>query len=130
MTEKMKPEIKTAWIEALRSGDFTQARQVLHDPRSGGFCCLGVLSVLTGVEWIYDEPEDDHEARIRPYLKGVDTDSDNENLTTEQCEMVGLDEETTAKLAEMNDGRKDFTGGHSREPQSFTQIADWIEENL
>jgi len=39
---KLPEEIKTKWIAALRSGDYTQAR---HELNSGdGFCCLGVLA--------------------------------------------------------------------------------------
>ena len=126
----MNLEIKAQWLIALRSGEFTQVRRVLYDPRSGGFCCLGVLSKLLGVEWIYEENEDSSDSRLRPYLKGVDTDSDNKLLTLEQCEMVGLDEELTGKLSVMNDGRKSWKGAIEIEPHNFTQIADWIEENL
>lgn len=40
----MKPEIKQRWVEALRSGKYTQARQRLC--MGGGMCCLGVLTDL------------------------------------------------------------------------------------
>lgn len=40
----MKPEIKQAWIEALRSGNYQQTTKVLRDDT--GFCCLGVLCEL------------------------------------------------------------------------------------
>lgn len=51
----MNPEIKTKWIEALRSGEFTQVHGNLRrliDPvapfgqEEWGFCCLGVLCEL------------------------------------------------------------------------------------
>jgi hypothetical protein len=40
----MKPEIKQAWIDALRSGHYQQSQGALK--RCGGFCCLGVLCDL------------------------------------------------------------------------------------
>lgn len=41
------------WIKALESGNYSQARRVLHDGE--GFCCLGVLCDINGVEWVQDE---------------------------------------------------------------------------
>lgn len=35
------------WVEALRSGKYTQAQHGLH-PESGGYCCLGVACDLYG----------------------------------------------------------------------------------
>lgn len=59
----MKAEIKRAWLEALRSGKYLQARGYLHliEPKQEvdidgvrvthlpGFCCLGVLCEITGL---------------------------------------------------------------------------------
>lgn len=41
----MDPEIKTAWLAALRSGDYKQGMQVLASEENG-YCCLGVLCDL------------------------------------------------------------------------------------
>lgn len=40
----MNPEIKTRWIAALRSGDYTQTRNALKNDE--GYCCAGVLCEL------------------------------------------------------------------------------------
>src|ERR1700684_1781968 len=40
----MKTEIKQAWAEALRSGEFKQTTGILQDYE--GYCCLGVLCAL------------------------------------------------------------------------------------
>lgn len=40
----MKPEIKAAWVAALRSGKYKQGMKFLN--RNGAFCCLGVLCEL------------------------------------------------------------------------------------
>ena len=37
------------WIEALESGKYKQCRHVLYDPKTDGFCCLGVACKLNGV---------------------------------------------------------------------------------
>jgi len=40
----MNPVIKQKWIEALRSGEYSQAKFRLYDGQS--YCCLGVLCDL------------------------------------------------------------------------------------
>lgn len=49
----MKEDIKNRWVDALKSGEYTQTLRVLHD--KDGFCCLGLLSELhrqeTGGNW-------------------------------------------------------------------------------
>lgn len=39
------------WAEALESGEYEQCQRVLRD--GYGYCCLGVLCVLSGA-WLYD----------------------------------------------------------------------------
>ena len=46
----MNPEIKTKWVEALRSGRYEQGRSYLRSQGPDGtlrYCCLGVLTELT-----------------------------------------------------------------------------------
>lgn len=44
----MEAELKSKWVEALRSGKYEQGRASL---RSGGkYCCLGVLCAVAGLE--------------------------------------------------------------------------------
>lgn len=51
---KLDPEVKRLWLEALRSGEYRQGREVLCTP-DGEYCCYGVateLAVRAGVsEW-------------------------------------------------------------------------------
>lgn len=44
----MNQEVKTKWLEALRSGEYKQGRSFLH--KNGSFCCLGVLCDLYAKE--------------------------------------------------------------------------------
>lgn len=41
------PEVKKQWVEALRSGQYLQCRNRLHND-AGGYCCLGVLGCVIG----------------------------------------------------------------------------------
>lgn len=43
MSNKMNPEIKQKWVEALRSGEYTQGSEALYRIDENSFCCLGVL---------------------------------------------------------------------------------------
>ena len=42
-------EGQTELIEALESGRYKQCKGRLYDPRTSGFCCLGVACVINGV---------------------------------------------------------------------------------
>lgn len=68
---RMNPDVKTAWVAALRSGDYEQGQELLHqvDGARHLYCCLGVLCDLayragvveryeerTGVRFSYADP--------------------------------------------------------------------------
>ncbi len=111
----MDKDIKQKWLEALRSGEYKQAREELRsiDPGSDtqSFCCLGVLCDIhakeTGGEW--DRGEYRGNAEFLPH---------------EVCAWAGLSVSNPtvagAKLSEWNDLEK----------ASFDQIANLIEKNL
>lgn len=40
---KLRPGVKKAWLEALRSGDYKQTTGMLYDKENDSHCCLGVL---------------------------------------------------------------------------------------
>lgn len=43
MYGRMNPEIKSLWVEALRSGRYRQGQSYLHSVEDDQYCCLGVL---------------------------------------------------------------------------------------
>ena len=45
----MKKEIAERWVSALRSGEYKQGKLYLKS--ENGYCCLGVLCDILGVEW-------------------------------------------------------------------------------
>lgn len=59
----MPKRLLKKWLKALRTpiskGGYRQAKETLHDPETGGFCCLGVLQhVATGGEVQVDKKGD------------------------------------------------------------------------
>jgi len=118
MATKMNPDVKTKWVEALRSGEYRQTKHKLHTKR-GGFCCLGVLcevAIKEGLDvkknagsdrYFYDHEEFTLPSRVQAWA-GLDVDH----------------EAGWHRLADMNDGYVEGVKG------DFPEIADWIDENL
>lgn len=112
----MNQQIKEKWMNALRSGEYSQTRGALRTTE--GFCCLGVLCDLyskeTGTEW-------------GEYQKDFANSSFLGELATfppKVGEWSGIERanpyfEEVGTLASLNDGGKEFT-----------EIADVIEKYL
>jgi hypothetical protein len=104
----MNPEIKQKWVEALRSGEYKQCRNVLRND-AGEMCCLGVLRELVS-------PGDTSS-----------TDGRGEFPTQEFLNLVGFDTVHTG-------GNYRQTANHysaeNDNGASFSEIADAIERNL
>lgn len=47
-TIRMPKEKLEKWLTALRSGEYDQAQEVLHDQDHNAYCCLGVLMACNG----------------------------------------------------------------------------------
>jgi len=59
--KKMNPQVKKLWLEALRCGEYSQGKGVLHRDLGGildEFCCLGVLCKLAHVAKIVTKVRD------------------------------------------------------------------------
>lgn len=128
----MNPEVKAKWLEALRSGEYKQARHTLRSC-NGGFCCLGVLSdvyrkeVGGSWEWAYDDDtaysivnknQDDYATVELPNCikHWAEVDACNP-----QVHLKNLNDDNPGfiSLAELND-----------EGKTFNEIADLIEKQL
>lgn len=129
---RLNPEVKTQWLTALRSGDYTQAMGVLKQGHAAGptsHCCLGVLSELapqslgefvftSGFGWNYIATDGQHEGSVCP--ASVKRWANLETSTG--YTIIGVDPDggrVGENLASLNDAR--FT---------FEQIADIIEYAL
>lgn len=103
----MDPDAKAAWLEALRSGQYTQDTGALFTGR--GHCCLGVLCEVQGVTALRGEDR-------RFYVF-----SDDDMLTDDiPLGWRGIGRPANTYLVHMND----YLG------KSFLDIADWIDANL
>lgn len=120
---KMKPHVKAAWLEALRSGRYKQGKGCLRSgpPEDSDFCCLGVLCDLGERKawsqapgygtWTYVGPD------------GIPASG---YLPLDVMKLAGLTHTAAATLANMNDGDGDL----NVPPRSLSEIADWIERYL
>ena len=107
----MNIEFKQKWIAALKNGEYEQSVNILRS--NIGYCCLGVLcDVIDNKKW--------NTVNGEFHWKSDDDDFYYAALpkTISQKLNISLDEE--AELVRLND----------TERLNFTEIAQWIEENL
>ena len=131
MSSKLRPSVKKAWVEALRSGKYEQGRNCLHERTQlvDRYCCLGVLcevAIDKGLNITSGSPRDagdlvDYDGAVT-YLP----ESVYDWATTDDRDPYRRDfvvphplREGKQSLSALNDN------GHS-----FKDIADLIEEHL
>lgn len=104
----MNPVYKKKWIEALRSGTYTQTSGVLKRRSLQG--CDGIVCCAQGV------------LREVLLLDGFVTKQPVNNiaLNREEWDHLELDHSIGCEIAKLNDSKK----------MTFDEIADWIERNL
>lgn len=125
---KMNPEVKAAWVAALRSGDYRQGKRKLFQYREGEkvHCCLGVLCDL------YDKANG---FELKPSERGSNYPE------TTVVAWAGLDHFNPrvshawgeTGIANLNDGSYVTYIGKSSPPpreHTFEEIANIIEEQL
>lgn len=134
----MDQELKTKWVEALRSGEFRQTSGKLHDQETDSYCCLGVLCKVAGAEFGTAEIEAESDEGSypstidhAPVLNGrVLVDDDAEELSDAFSKEIGI-EDQQFELIKRNDGfGEDPAKPEFVRQQTFQEIADYIEENL
>lgn len=112
---KLPPDFKAKWIAALRSEKYIQAGGSLKS--SGGFCCLGVACDISGIKWEKGSNYFMTPSKNTAFPDGEDLSADVMNSL--RSTNSGKASDAMHKLADLNDFGS-----------SFTQIANWIEENL
>ena len=139
----MKPEIKQKWLDALRSGEYSQGTRHLYSGR--GFCCLGVLCDIYAKEknerwWYYDgdtEEETPVEELKKPIHPGdyFNLHDENELLPPLVADWAGLDDFSPQVVVSTED--EDGPGTELQElvalndfGTSFKYLADLIEKSL
>jgi hypothetical protein len=110
----MKPDVKQAWLTALRSGDYQQGEGYLR--QGDQYYCLGVLCDLYG-KAVGPEWEEDHRYYAEPVHSMCRHDT---TLPSEVQEWAGIPgKPNPLDLAGMNDNGA-----------TFEELANIIERNL
>lgn len=129
----MNTEIKTKWLEALRSGEYKQGKNMLRHEDT--FCCLGVLcdihSKETGNQWKF-VPESEGEG-IWKEQKHYDYLNCTQFLPTVVSEWAGLTGESMGYQNAgvfLNEGKQEHLSTLNDEGKSFDAIADVIEKHI
>lgn len=109
----MKPDVKQAWLTALRSGDYQQGQGYLR--QGDQYCCLGVLCDLYG-KAVGPEWEEDHryDAQQVHSMHCVDT-----TLPIQVQRWADLMSPNPLDLAALND-----------DGSTFEELANIIERDL
>lgn len=107
----MQVELKTKWLEKLRSGEYKQGKFSLRN-QDDEFCCLGVLcDIISPDEWVKRQNEEDKPRfMFRGQMEIIDFPMAGE---------IGLPDDVRRRAVRMND-----------EGKTFVEIADYLETNL
>lgn len=105
---RMPQEIKTKWIEALRSGEYKQGKDTLKD-ENGACCCLGVLQMCVQGEVDMEDEVTSAAMPRRDFFVTLDPEHNTEEYLPRLAHV----------LAELND-----------DGDTFERIADIIEEEV
>ena len=118
---KLKPEIKKLWVDALRSGEWVQTTK--HLECEGAYCCLGVLTKLTG------NPDDlDQEDELPPLHLAKTWWEDEPPGSVVRDPQVVLRRDLDDWLGRQH--TISLSGANDTYSLSFSEIADIIEEQL
>lgn len=116
----MKPEIKEQWMNALRSGEYSQTRGFLRT--SDGFCCLGVLCDLyskeTGTKWGEYQGKFTNSSFIGEFA----------TLPTEVVEWSGIGEQNPYVCLNFSEGHYLILSAMNDSGVEFPEIADTIQK--
>ena len=110
----MNPKIKAKWVAALRSGEYAQTKQHLQD--KNGYCCLGVLCVMSEQENGFGITENHYE------------NGDDEDICISIQQWAELPSSSGAIVT--IEGKRTSLTAHNDEGKTFLQIADAIEVEL
>lgn len=124
----MNPDIKKLWVDALRSGEYTQTTKRLKTEE--GFCCLGVLCNIfqqshTDVQWKQEA------SNISFLSKEADLpDEVSEWAEFGHDDRIHLSPPITNPYITYKGQKISLTCANDSIKLSFKEIADIIEEQL
>lgn len=86
----MNQDIKKRWVDALRSGEYEQAKNYLSTP--DGYCCLGVLCEIAVEDGVVFKDDETYFSKEEPQ-----NDFSAEELPRAVIEWAGLEDENHAE---------------------------------
>lgn len=101
----MKRELFNRWMTALESGGYRHTRGYLYHSRGGGYCCLGVLGAIQGVQLSLMD------RKATCTIPGSDVDDESPN--------AGLSVELRGDC-----------GNHNDNPEAKGFPIDWLKANI
>lgn len=120
-TPLIKPEVKKLWVDALRSGKYTQCRKFLS--LNNEFCCLGVLC-----EELIRTEQVELKVEQSPFFSKY-YDNNNSMLPSAVKDYISIEKEDPWKIGNANSLYTILVGMNDDEYKSFSEIADYIEAN-
>jgi hypothetical protein len=135
LLNKMNPEIKQKWVDALRSGEYSQSDGKLRSHQ--GFCCLGVLCDLYSQEpltkgWKFKEAFEEENTQAKDYWY---FDGESEFLPESVKEWAGLGFNNPQVKVELEEDEEalfyfDEIANLNDAGYTFPQLANIIEDQF
>jgi len=117
MDNEVSKDLRNKWVEALRSGKYTQTKGCLKNEK--GFCYLGVACDVAGLTWI---PHFSDGFPLEWSVNTLDEEGNSESswlgLPSNLRNVLGLSHAQECTLSNMND----------HDDSSFAKLADVIEK--
>jgi hypothetical protein len=121
----VKKDIKALWVDALRSGDYTQGKGKLRGDK-GQFCCLGVLCELAQKAGVIGEARNDYGT----WVYGEDGDRSWSSLPGAVSEWAGLDL-SDPRVPSPHDSLSKVALSYLNDyGKTFEEIAEYIEQGI
>lgn len=117
-----RTELQQLWVDALRSGKYSQTKKRLHD--ENGFCCLGVFCDLIDPNgWV--ETKDDCNSVF--YFNG-----ERSYLSFQVAEKIGINRSgNLIKSIKCRNGYFEFNLANLNDAGcTFSQIADFLDAGM
>ena len=119
----MKQEVMKIWVDALRSGEYTQGVGCLKST-NGNYCCLGVLCEL------YDK-NNEVKLRTAKYPSGVTAFNNfTASLPHDVMNWAGMCNPYGSFIQQVGTKFMDSLSSLNDAGSSFLEIADIIEQNV
>jgi hypothetical protein len=115
----MDQQVKSKWLEALRSGDFEQGKRWLH--ANGEYCCLGVLCEIAAEEGV---------VTVGRRWQIITYDGVGNLLPQSVVDWAGLDTPWGWQQEDGSQGYIPSLTSMNDEGVPFPEIADFIEKVL